>query len=45
MEVKQDLTNGYNELTQAKYWDLAAIRFKEYLPGATATYSRHAPVD
>ena len=32
MEVKQDLINGYTELTQAKYWDLAAIRFKEYLP-------------
>ena len=32
MEVKQDLINGHTELTQAKYWDLAAIRFKEYLP-------------
>jgi hypothetical protein len=32
MEVNQDLVNGYTELTQAKYWDLAAVRFKEYLP-------------
>ena len=26
------VVNGYTELTQAKYWDLAAVRYKEYLP-------------
>ena len=26
------MINGHTELTQAKYWDLAVIRFKEYLP-------------
>ena len=41
MEVKQDLGNGYTELTQAKYWDLAAVRFKEYLPDK---FNVHIPI-
>ena len=41
MEVKQDLVNGHTELTQSKYWDLAAIRFKEFLPDK---FNVHNPI-
>ena len=39
--LKQDLVNGYTELTQAKYWDLAAVRFKEFLPDK---FNVHKPI-
>jgi hypothetical protein len=31
IEIKQDLVRGVTELTQAKYWLGAAVRYKEYL--------------